>query len=209
MPHNNVSRVYTVRKGETMITLMMLLAGILSPYSGSAQGSAATPVQAVTAVQPADYEATPVFHTEVATPKLTASTAVYSTTDSVYDEQYSRLNGISLADTREDVLRIKGKPLNIVKNELGDQEYQYQDVTIGFQDKWITYISVPAQAGTFTLDGRTLTIGRTEIREALGTPDFSAEDGEGYTNGWSALKVFTDSQTSAIRSVDIFDATSE
>lgn len=192
-----------------MITLMMLLAGILSPYSGSAQVSDATPVQAVTTVQSADYEATPVFHTEVATPKLTASTAVYSTTDSVYDEQYSRLNGISLADTREDVLRIKGKPSHIVENELGDQEYQYQDVNIGFQDQRITYISVPAKVGTITLDGQKITLGRDEIRKALGKPDFSAEDGEGYTNGLSALKVFTDSQTGALRSVDIFDATSE
>lgn len=192
-----------------MITLMMLLAGILSPYSGSAQVSDATPVQAVTTVQSADYEATPVFHTEVATPKLTASTAVYSTTDSVYDEQYSRLNGISLADTREDVLRIKGKPSHIVENELGDQEYQYEDVNIGFQDHWITYISVPEQVGTITLDGQKITIGRAEIRKALGNPDFSAEDGEGYTNGLSALKVFTNSQTGAIRSVDLFDATSE
>lgn len=192
-----------------MITLMMLLAGILSPYSGSAQVSDATPVQAVTTVQSADYEATPVFHTEVATPKLTASTAVYSTTDSVYDEQYSRLNGISLADTREDVLRIKGKPSHIVENELGDQEYQYQDVNIGFQDQWITYISVPAKVGTIILDGQKITLGRDEIRKALGKPDFSAEDGEGYTNGLSALKVFTDSQTGALRSVDIFDATSE
>ncbi|CAJ1313580.1 hypothetical protein [Paenibacillus nuruki] len=192
-----------------MITLMMLLAGILSPYSGSAQVSDATPVQEVTTVQSADYEATPVFHTEVATPKLTASTAVYSTTDSVYDEQYSRLNGISLADTREDVLRIKGKPYHIVENELGDQEYQYQDVNIGFQDQWITYISVPAKVGTITLDGQKITLGRDEIRKALGKPDFSAEDGEGYTNGLSALKVFTDSQTGALRSVDIFDATSE
>ncbi len=192
-----------------MITLMMLLAGILSPYSGSAQVSDATPVQAVTTVQSADNEATPVFHTEVATPKLTASTAVYSTTDSVYDEQYSRLNGISLADTREDVLRIKGKPFHIVENELGDQEYQYQDVNIGFQDQWITYISVPAKVGTITLDGQKITLGRDEIRKALGKPDFSAEDGEGYTNGLSALKVFTDSQTGALRSVDIFDATSE
>lgn len=192
-----------------MITLMMLLAGILSPYSGSAQVSDATPVQAVTTVQSADYEATPVFHTEVATPKLTASTAVYSTTDSVYDEQYSRLNGISLADTREDVLRIKGKPSHIVENELGDQEYQYEDVNIGFQDQWITYISVPAKVGTITLNGQKITLGRDEIRKALGKPDFSAEDGEGYTNGLSSLKVFTDSQTGALRSVDIFDATSE
>lgn len=192
-----------------MITLMMLLAGILSPYSGSAQVSDATPVQSVTTVQSADYEATPVFHTEVATPKLTASTAVYSTTDSVYNEQYSRLNGISLADTREDVLRIKGKPSHIVENELGDQEYQYEDVNIGFQDQWITYISVPAKVGTITLDGQKITLGRNEIRKALGKPDFSAEDGEGYTNGLSALKVFTDSQTGALRSVDIFDATSE
>lgn len=194
-----------------MITLMMLLAGILSPYSGSAQVSDATPVQAVTTVQSADYEATatPVVHTEVATPKLTASTAVYSTTDSVYDEQYSRLNGISLADTREDVLQIKGQPSHIVTNELGDQEYQYPDVNVGFQDHWITYISVPQKVGTITLDGQIITIGKSEIRKALGNPDFSAEDGEGYTNGLSALKVFTDSQTGAIRSVDIFDATSE
>lgn len=192
-----------------MITFMMLLAGILSPYSGSAQVSAATPVQAVTAVQSADYEATPVSYTEVATPKLTASTAVYSTTDSVYDEQYSRLNGISLADTREDVLRIKGKPMNIVTSQLGDQEYQYKDVHIGFQDQWIAYISVPKQAGKFTLDSRTVTIDKADIRKELGTPDFSAEDGEGYTNGISALKVFYDSNTGAIRSVDIFDDMSQ
>lgn len=192
-----------------MITLMMLLAGILSPYSGSAQVSDATPVQDVTAVQSADYQVIPVSYTEVATPKLSATTAVYSTTDSVYDEQYSRLNGISLADTKEDVLRIKGKPSTIVTTELGDQEYQYQDVRIGFQDQWITYISVPSTAGKITLDGRAITLSKAEIRKELGAPDFSAEDGEGYTNGISALKVFTDSQTGQIRSVDIFDAMSE
>ncbi|WP_322907775.1 hypothetical protein [Paenibacillus campi] len=187
-----------------MITLMMLLAGILSPDAGYDQVSAA-PVQPTAVVQTAQYASS--------TPDdgITTAVAQPSVSDAVYEDDhhtYSTLNGVSLDDTKANLLHKLGQPLRIDKTDAGYIEYRYDDVTVGLRDDGlIYYVSVPVQAGSIELDGQHIALNKQEITDALGTPQFTADDGEGYYNDFYAFKVFTDA--GQIVSVDIFDTWSQ
>ncbi len=189
-----------------MITLMMLLAGILSPDAGYDQVSAA-PVQPTAVVQTAQYASS--------TPDQGIRTAVDtpSVSDAVYEDHhhtYSTLNGVSLEDTKADLLHKLGKPERIEKTDAGYTEYRYNDVTVGLMDDgMIYYVSVPVQAGSVELDGQRIELNKQEITETLGKPQFTADDGEGYNNDFYAFKVFTDPDTGEIVSADIFDVWSQ
>ncbi len=191
-----------------MLTYMMLLAGILSPYTGSAQVSDA-PLQPVVAVQTAEYAAMPASNS-------VQTASMPSATDSVYEApytqdtlNYSTLNGVSLSDSRAELLEKKGEPLRKVQTDAGYTEYEYGDVKVGMMGEHIYYVSVPARAGSLTLDGHTLPFNKQAITSELGQPDFTADDGEGYNNDFYAFKVFTNPDTGEIVSADIFDTTTE
>ncbi len=191
-----------------MITLMMLLAGILSPDAGYDQVSAA-PVQPTAVVQTAQYaSSTPDQGIRIAT-----AVAEPSVSDAVYEDHhhtYSTLNGVSLEDSKADLLHKLGKPAEIAQTQAGYTEYRYDDLTVGLMDDGlIYYISVPVKAGAVELDGQHIALNKQEITRALGKPQFTADDGEGYNNDFYAFKVFTDPDTGHIVSADIFDVWSQ
>lgn len=190
-----------------MLTLMMLLAGILSPDPGYDQVSVAS-VQPVTTVQTAQYaSSTP------DTGITTAQASMPTVSNAVYEEDhnhtYSTLNGVSLEDTKADVIRKLGEPASIAENVSGYTEYRYKHLTVGLRDGLIYYISVPVTAGSVELDGQRIALNKQDITNALGQPQFTAEDGQGYNNEFYAFKVFTDPDTGHIVSADIFDALSQ
>lgn len=191
-----------------MITLMMLLAGILSPDAGYDQVSAAS-VQPVATVQTAQYASSTPDDTGI----TTAQASMPTVSNAVYEEDhnytYSTLNGVSLEDTKADVIRKLGKPAQIAEDVSGYTEYRYDHVTVGMRDGLIYYISVPVQAGSIELDGQRIALNKQEITRALGEPQFTAEDGQGYNNEFYAFKVFTDPKTGDIVSADIFDTLSQ
>ncbi|ANF98262.1 hypothetical protein AR543_21200 [Paenibacillus bovis] len=191
-----------------MLTYMMLLAGILSPYNGSAQVSDA-PLQPVVAVQSAEYAAMPADNSIHTASIASATESVYEEPDTPDTLSYHTLNGVSLSDSRAELLDKKGEPLRQVKTDAGYTEYEYDDVKVGMMGNHIYYVSVPAHAGSLTLDGHSLRLNKQAITSELGEPDFTAEDGEGYNNDFYAFKVFTKPGTDEIVSADIFDTLSE
>ncbi|WP_438349103.1 hypothetical protein ACP8HI_26765 [Paenibacillus sp. FA6] len=124
-------------------------------------------------------------------------------------DEFETVNDISLQDHIKDVIHKKGEPLQI--NEipfLGCTDYEYEDEIIGICDDWVSYVHVDFSIGSFRVNGHDITMSRKKITEALGVPQFIAEDGEVYIRGDQAIKVFNDPLTGAIQSIDFFDETS-
>ena len=176
-----------------MFTIMMLLTGMLSSFSTPdlAPSHAAASVNAPTIV-------------------TSAFTASEPSSFSVYPSRsgLETLNGLTLQDRIQDANRLYGEASDKTSAYMAGDEYSYGDLKVGAYQDWIYYVSVPGSAGSFNLNGQELPMDGTQIRERLGTPDFTADDGFGYEHGGQAIKVFIDPRSGEIRSVDLFDNTS-
>ncbi|ASR45956.1 hypothetical protein [Paenibacillus kribbensis] len=170
-----------------MMKILLLVAGLLTPFSGQDTVHQTVSPQAaghmVRAVQTfPDHHAVPAdFHT---------------------------LNGVSLEDTRADVLKKLGKPLRIKKDLLQlSTEYQYPDVIVGMRGDVVSYVHVDPAAGRIQVNDEWLPLKRQTLDQALGGSQFTAEDGEVYVRGQRAIKVFTDETSDKPKYVEFFDET--
>lgn len=121
---------------------------------------------------------------------------------------FHTLNGISLEDTRTDVLMKLGKPLRIRKDTLQlSTEYQYSDVVVGMRRDVVAYVHVDPVAGQIKVNDEWLPLKRQTLDQALGGSQFTAEDGEVYVRGQRAIKVFTDEKSDKLKYVEFFNET--
>ncbi|OWA33087.1 hypothetical protein B9G55_23305 [Saccharibacillus sp. O16] len=179
-----------------MFTIMMMLTAMLS--SLSTQTSAASHAEASV------WEAPPAIYHAAYSPVGSQSS------DSIYPSPSGEesLNGLTLQNRIEDANRIFGHFSGQAPAYMGGEEYHYPGLSVGAYEGWIYYVSVPASAGTFTLNGRSIPMDVHQIRAELGKPDFTAEDGFGYEHDGQAIKVFVDPRDGELRSVDLFDSSS-
>lgn len=174
-----------------MFTIMMLLTGMLSSFS--------TPDLVPSHTAAAVNAPTTIVQSSFAAPEQT-SVSVYPSRSGL-----ETLNGLTLQDRIEDANRLYGEPLDKIPAYMAGEEYRYGNVKVGAYENWIYYVSVPGSAGSFNLNGRDLPMDGARIREQLGIPDFTADDGFGYEHDGQAIKVFIDSLNGEVRSVDLFD----
>ncbi|WP_052676002.1 hypothetical protein [Paenibacillus sp. IHBB 10380] len=174
-----------------MLKVIVLMLGILPLVSGS-------PVESV-------------LVSEVASPTINHATWNVSPTitDSMIPESldtFDKMNGISLWDEEEDVISKKGEPLEVTYISMLDcDEYRYADSTIGICHGIVDYVHINSSAGMMEVNGQVIELSHNRIREALGEPQFNAEDGYGYSRGTSAIKVYKDPISETIEGVDFFD----
>lgn len=174
-----------------MLKVIVLMIGLLSSLSGS-------PVESV-------------LVSDVASP--TVNHAIWNVsldnTDSkrpVDQNTFDTMNGISLWDKEEDVISKKGEPLELTHNSFLDcNEYQYDDSTIGICNGIVDYVHINSSVRVMKVNGQEIELSHNRIREALGEPQFNAEDGYGYSRGTSTIKVYKDSISGTIEGVDFFD----
>ncbi|GAA0137349.1 hypothetical protein YSY43_41900 [Paenibacillus sp. YSY-4.3] len=126
--------------------------------------------------------------------------------------EFESMGEVSLYDDRESVVRKKGEPLSINKDVYsGYTEYHYKDITVGLSEDLVYYVhmhmdeSTGAWAGVIQLNGQWLPLQKQEITQALGEPDFKAEDGDVYIRDLAAIKIYRHPTTKAIVGVDLFD----
>lgn len=170
-----------------MWNVVLLLLGMLSPYSGeagiepaSAAGMTSPVVHASMAVEPAVTQITP-------------------------KESYETLNGIALTDRTEDVIRKKGEPLKVTHDALlGTTEYHYKDITVGLCDGLTEFVHVKPTAKSIQVNGQPILLTTGHISSALGKPFFKSEDGDVYVRNHQAIKVFKDQKSGEISGVDLF-----
>ncbi|MEC0372665.1 hypothetical protein [Paenibacillus chibensis] len=179
-----------------MLKMVALLLGLIAPLSPM---SAAQPAAAqIPAAEPAVQQAVVHFAQE----KASRPQASW--------KQFDTMNGISLNDTKKDLLAKKGKPLRVTQDRLsGCTEYHYQDVSTGLCGGIVDYVHVDASSGKMQVNGTWVPLSKAEIERAFGKPQFVAEDGNVYIRGYHAIKVYQHPDSGALQGVDFFDSTTE
>lgn len=76
-------------------------------------------------------------------------------------------------------------------------------------DGIVDYVHVGAAAGKMQINGSWIPLSKYQVADALGQPQFRAEDGDVYLRGHHAVKVYTDPETGRLAGVDFFDQASE
>lgn len=177
-----------------MLRVMLVVLGLISPFSGSQMESHVINTSTTVTTQQAFYKV----------PMENSKNQPLTSKD-----PFETVNDISLLDHKEDIIHKKGEPLHV--NEIsftGCTDYEYDDMTIGICEDWVNYVHVDAIVGTFKVNGQDIRITEKQISDVLGTPQFHAEDGEVYIRGDQAIKVYNDPLTGTIQGIDFFDETS-
>ncbi|MFB5678622.1 hypothetical protein ACE5KN_27370 [Paenibacillus terreus] len=172
-----------------MMVQLMILSALLSPFSGAdAVPAAASPPSADNAVQAVARH-----------PGQPSSMSDFMT-----------LNGISLDDREEDVLRKKGKPLKVTEDWLlHSTEYHYTDAVVGIRDGYVDYVHVDPEAKQVKINDRWLPLNRGTLAQELGGVQFAAEDGDVYIRGHKAIKVYTNPTSGELLAVELFAESSQ
>jgi len=177
-----------------MFQLMMMLIGLLAPFSGSPMDGNVSTISPSSTVQHAIYKVSDNDHYDQ---------------PGMITEPFETVNDISLWDRKEELFNKKGEALRV--NEIpitGCTEYVYDEMIVGICDDLVSYVHVDASFGTFRVNGIDISISEKGMTDTLGVPQFYAEDGEVYIRGEQAIKVYKDSLTGTIQGVDFFDESS-
>ena len=170
-----------------MLNVVLLLMGMLSPYSGG----------------PVVVE--PVSAAGMTAPVVHASMPLDSVRTEEVIDGYETLNGIALTDRSEDVVRKMGEPLEVTRDPLlGTTEYHYQDMTVGLYEGLTEYVHVEPTARSIQVNNQSILLTTGHISTSLGEPDYKGEDGDVYVQDHQAIKVFKDQDAGIITGVDLF-----
>lgn len=173
-----------------MWKVMVLMAALLA-YSG---GGSETPADGT----PADGTGMPpaIVHA--------AAQAEPAHRDSLA-RSYGSLNGISLTDRKQDVIRKLGRPAGVDRDAIGGLTvFHYQDMEVGIRQGFTEYVRVKPSANDFRVENLKVGMTAGEVRASLGKPYFEAEDGDVYLRNHDALKVFLNRETGEITGIDLF-----
>ncbi len=113
--------------------------------------------------------------------------------------------GISLYDSRDDVIAKLGEPSDIEKDEFfADLEiYRYEGLRVAFAGDFIQYVDIDPAHG-LDIDGKPVEATREALVKALGEPDYKAEDGLVFQRDEALLKLFLDPQTGKPQAVSYY-----
>lgn len=120
------------------------------------------------------------------------------------------LEGISLYDDTESVIAKKGYPLTFVQDPhfVEAFTYEYPDMNIGFQDDIVTFVQIPAKVGHVQINDQWIPLTKTDVMRVLGEPDYVVEDGIVFQRGEALIKLFIESETQELISIDYYHLSS-
>ncbi|XID95944.1 hypothetical protein ACF3MZ_16145 [Paenibacillaceae bacterium WGS1546] len=127
-------------------------------------------------------------------------------TPAVTGAAHWRLEGVSLGDSSAAVKSAWGDPDAVGPDDWlsGCDIWRYAGGrNVSVCDGFVEVVQIGSHAKTIDLSGREIPMDDGSLREALGAPDFSAEDGWGVAVGSEALKVFLDGDGN-VSSLDLF-----
>lgn len=122
-----------------------------------------------------------------------------------------RINGISLSDDVETIVKHKGEPISVRKDEFfGDTKIlEYRDCRVAVGDYGVEYVEVTPEQKQITIDGKQVANNLQALEKTLGEPYWVAEDGLVYTQDKQALKLFVDPDSGQLKSVHFFSSITE
>ncbi|QJD84364.1 hypothetical protein [Cohnella herbarum] len=138
-----------------------------------------------------------------------AAPAAAAPVTAVYPQPASQqliLDGIELGAKGAEVKEAWGNPSKIVSDEWSSdcEIWSYKGgKNVGMCDDNVSYVQVMADAKKANLNGTDIAMVNKDLRQALGKPEFKAEDGWGIVRGSDAIKVFVDEKGKLV-SVDLF-----
>lgn len=120
------------------------------------------------------------------------------------------LEGISLYDDTASVIAKKGYPLRFVQDPHFEEAftYEYSDMNIGFQDDIVTFVQIPAKVGYVQINDQRIPLTITDVKRLLGEPDYVAEDGIVFQRREALIKLFIESETQELISIDYYHLSS-
>ncbi|MNX13271.1 hypothetical protein D3C86_430710 [compost metagenome] len=175
-----------------MLNAILLLIGLLSPLNGPS---------------PTAYDKVMNSTIQPDSPQVVQASFAHLGTRSERVSEFDTLNDISLSDQTKDVTGKKGKPDKVTHDKLtGYTEYHYKDVTVGLFEDQVYYVHLGANAKEMKVNKQWIALQSSSLNRAFGTADYIAEDGDVYTRGYSAIKIYRDSK-GAVQGIDLFDST--
>jgi len=122
-----------------------------------------------------------------------------------------RVNGISLSDDVNAIVKRKGEPNSIRKDEFfGDTKIlEYSDCRVAVGEYGVEYVEVTPDHKQINLDGKPVANNLQALEKTLGEPYWVAEDGLVYTQDSQALKLFIDPDSGQLKSVHFFSSVTE
>lgn len=119
---------------------------------------------------------------------------------------YETVNDVSLYDTEADLIASHGQPLRLQEDRLlGSTEYIYNDILVGINNGIVCYVRVNKDAAYLKVNNDYMEMTPESIKEALGEPDFVADDGEVYIRDHHAIKVYLNPDNGKLQHVEFFD----
>ncbi|MEK8130929.1 hypothetical protein WMW72_23770 [Paenibacillus filicis] len=117
-----------------------------------------------------------------------------------------RINGLAVTDDLKTIYELKGEPLAEERDPLFPDERTlvYEDCRVALYKLSVQSVMVTADAGTITIDGKTIPLNADRLKAELGKPDLVAEDGIVYKRQWQALKLYIDPEQGRLLSVHLF-----
>ncbi|WP_201004421.1 hypothetical protein [Paenibacillus glycanilyticus] len=128
----------------------------------------------------------------------------------VSDFRLQSVNGLSLYDDKITVERMLGEPNQINQDEwLTELEtYEYPNMDIVFRDGIMDEIKVSGSASTIWIDDEEIPVSIEALVDALGEPDYKAEDGIVYERRENVLKLFINYDTGTLESIAYYQISS-
>ncbi|WP_433944104.1 hypothetical protein [Paenibacillus sp. SN-8-1] len=174
-----------------MLNAMLLLIGLLSPLNGPL---------------PTAHDKVMNLSIQSDASQVVQASSSHIGTRSERVGEFDTLNDISLSDQLKDVTGKKGKPDRVTHDKLtGYTEYHYKDVTVGLFEDQVYYVHLGANVKEMKVNKQWIALQSASLNRAFGPADYVAEDGEVYTRGYSAIKIYRD-PTGNVQGIELFDS---
>ncbi|MCM3626934.1 hypothetical protein M3194_06110 [Paenibacillus glycanilyticus] len=137
---------------------------------------------------------------------VTVSHADYDLSDIKLQSVY----GLTLYDDKITVERMLGKPVRVTRDDyFTEQEtYEYPNLDVVFSDGIMEEIKVSGSADTIWIDDQEIPVSIGALIEALGEPDYKADDGIVYERQENVLKLFINYDNGTLESIAYYHISS-
>lgn len=120
------------------------------------------------------------------------------------------VNGLSLYDDKITVERMLGEPVRILRDDYFSEfeTYEYPNLNIVFNDGIMAEIRISGSADTIWIDDQEIPVSIEAFIQALGEPDYKADDGIVYERGENVLKLFINNDNGTLESIAYYHISS-